>query len=287
MQQSSFDAATAERNTMATIREGIRAHHPEAQYFQDSSFETFSQRVAHNEVPSIELAIEHVQAANELTEELAFLAKKYLYGAIAIVATCLTLLILALNQLMRTNTRLAKAESELATLAATDGLTNVGNRRKLNQVLNDMHRMRGEARYCIVLVDIDRFKLINDEFGHAKGDEVLIAFATFLNKRNDTSVFRYGGEEFALLIPGATLDRASAIADEVRADVAAAKLCGLPVTASFGVAALREGDAPSTILERADRALYNAKRSGRNRVSSEREAPRSLLPGALPIRLPD
>jgi len=123
------------------------------------------------------------------------------------------------------------------------------------------------------MLDIDHFKSVNDRYGHAVGDATLQAFAQRVREqlRSSDQCARYGGEEFAVLLPDATRDKALEIAERLRAAVASQPLLAEPRvdnTVSVGVAWMAEGDSAAELLRRADAALYEAKRSGRNRVVS-------------------
>jgi protein-histidine pros-kinase len=156
------------------------------------------------------------------------------------------------------------------TLATTDELTGALNRRSFEaQAQSLIESGAGGQPLAVLLVDIDHFKTINDRFGHAVGDAVLRDFAQRMlqeSKRRDC-LFRLGGEEFALLLPHADLRAACAFAEVLRRSLEAAPFSGAGfLTASFGVATRLPGDTLETLLERADRALYEAKGTGRNRV---------------------
>ncbi len=165
--------------------------------------------------------------------------------------------------------------AELRRLATTDPLTGLANRRAfLDRLEAEVARSRRYPQpLALVMVDVDHFKRVNDVHGHPAGDEVLRRIAGVLRSlaRETDLVARYGGEEFALLLPNTDEAGARALAGRIRASVAAA---GIPwedrtlrVTASLGVSALEgEADAPEQLVSRADRALYVAKRTGRNRV---------------------
>lgn len=137
--------------------------------------------------------------------------------------------------------------------------------------------------YCAALCDIDFFKLYNDHYGHLAGDRILVRVASALKDgcRKGDALYRYGGEEFLVILPGQKLESATLVADRLRKDVEALKIPheaknppGL-VTISAGVAEL-SAERPKTadeLLKEADTALYRAKQAGRNRVTSyEREA---------------
>ncbi|HYG99689.1 MAG TPA: sensor domain-containing diguanylate cyclase [Terriglobales bacterium] len=158
-------------------------------------------------------------------------------------------------------------------LAYRDGLTGVFNRRHFEaRILDEVERAR---RYNLVLsvlmVDIDGFKKLNDEFGHLLGDEVLKQVSTmFLHQtRKSDVVCRYGGDEFAVLLPETSGRKAAAVAEKLRAKVSAWEFPGVPrpVTISTGIAEFpRQGSNRDELMKAADLALYSAKQSGRNQV---------------------
>jgi diguanylate cyclase (GGDEF)-like protein len=172
---------------------------------------------------------------------------------------------------------LRAANEQLETLAVTDPLTGLANRRRLTEVLEEAWRraVRPRLPLALALVDIDHFKLFNDFYGHPAGDECLRQVSrTLLRAVRDTdTVARFGGEEFVAVLPGADLDTAVAVAERMRAAVAALvhphelAESGI-VTVSIGVAAVipdRTG-LHETLIKMADEALYSAKRAGRNRI---------------------
>ena len=148
-----------------------------------------------------------------------------------------------------------------------DALSNCLNRRTFNDALEQLVRGR-TARCAFLLIDIDHFKSINDRHGHLVGDRVITQVAAELGRTLDpgTPLFRYGGEEFAVLVADAGEPHAVAIAERLRAAIAGASFQGVPATISIGVAEWRRGETVDAALGRADRALYEAKRLGRNRV---------------------
>jgi two-component system, cell cycle response regulator len=184
----------------------------------------------------------------------------------------------AQRQLAQQNDQLRTRNSALAEDAYTDHLTGLANRRRLDE---DLQRIAGLAsRYgvnaCIALCDVDRFKPFNDRFGHPAGDMILARIGALLrsSSRESDSVYRYGGEELLVLLPGQTPVSASVAVERIRLAVEAA---GIPhpdnrpygvVTISIGVAGLPAGAHVNlqSLLAKADEALYEAKRSGRNRV---------------------
>ncbi|WP_440981331.1 PleD family two-component system response regulator [Shinella sumterensis] len=177
----------------------------------------------------------------------------------------------------RCNDRLRASVRQTIELAVTDGLTGLHNRRYLDnhlKLLIDRATARGRA-LSVCITDIDRFKLVNDTYGHDAGDVVLREFASRVRSavRGADLACRYGGEEFVLVMPDTTPDMAAGVAERLRAIVESEPFripgtdVALSVTASLGIAAmLPGGDTPDALLKRADNALYEAKRSGRNRV---------------------
>ena len=174
------------------------------------------------------------------------------------------------------NRELEKLNRMLFEQSRKDALTSLGNRLGLQE---DLAVLRGRAeryghRYAVVLCDVDNFKAYNDHHGHPAGDEVLsrVADTLFSNLRDGDAAYRYGGEEFLLVLPEQTVEAALSIADRLRRAVEA---LGIPheanppsntVTISAGVAMLSPQGDPDNLLKKADAALYAAKKGGRNRV---------------------
>jgi diguanylate cyclase (GGDEF)-like protein len=177
------------------------------------------------------------------------------------------------------NRQLQIASHELRRLSISDALTNLGNRRHFENVLDQewLRAKRLEAPISLILLDIDFFKPYNDNYGHQAGDECLRlvaeAIGGFARRPEDTAA-RYGGEEFVLLLPGAELAQAAAIAEACRGSVESmvirhghSKVSNV-VTVSAGVATMAPDSDTSRrdLVEAADKALYRAKSEGRNRV---------------------
>ena len=164
--------------------------------------------------------------------------------------------------------------------AITDALTGAFNRRYFNDCLHtaiERHTRFGESA-CLVLLDIDRFKAINDSLGHLAGDAVLKGLVVLVRRgvRTLDLLFRTGGEEFALLLPSTSFHGALEVAEQVRALVTAWRpIEGHAISISVGVSELRRGQSALEWIGEADRALYRAKRAGRNRVAGQapRQAP--------------
>ena len=155
-------------------------------------------------------------------------------------------------------------------MAYRDELTQLPSRRALNEAMLALPR-----HYAIAMLDVDHFKKFNDSYGHDKGDDVLrIVGRVMLRYGGSASVFRYGGEEFTLLFKGRNVEQAEETLEQVREEIQAQRLDvstdtktkEISVTASLGLAYSTAGDAPGDVIKRADQALYQAKRKGRNRL---------------------
>lgn len=170
--------------------------------------------------------------------------------------------------------KVADTQDALESLSTTDQLTSLYNRRKLEESLEQkLKEALRESRFSIIMLDIDRFKTINDTYGHDVGDHVLIHVAKLMKEATRVSdiIGRWGGEEFLLILPQTPLEGALVIADQLRTKLQHLECDKYPqrVSASFGVATYRIDDTQNSILRRADSALYRAKNNGRNRVEYE------------------
>jgi diguanylate cyclase (GGDEF)-like protein len=171
-------------------------------------------------------------------------------------------------ELIEARRQALKAAEQLQVLVVTDPLTQVGNRMSLEKASSRLKNAATLGRgFAVLMLDIDHFKQVNDQYGHVRGDAVLKAVAQCLKTvaRDDDIVVRYGGEEFCLILPSAAIETACQVAERVHAAVQQARPTGLPLTMSIGVAASANGkDDLYDIIGRADAALYEAKQSGRN-----------------------
>lgn len=163
---------------------------------------------------------------------------------------------------------LALALSEVERLAVSDDLTGIANRRA-SRLLLEHHvalSSRGETSFCVALLDIDHFKAVNDELGHAAGDEVLKAFTQCINGqlRCSDTLGRWGGEEFVLILHG-NLDGIDGVLERIRGAVAGGCMQARRITFSAGVAQHQPDETVDQLLARIDLALYDAKRGGRDR----------------------
>jgi two-component system, cell cycle response regulator len=180
------------------------------------------------------------------------------------------------DELDQKNRELAEANRKLRKLSITDGLTELYNHRHVHELLHEefeRSRRSGDPM-AVVMLDLDRFKQVNDTFGHPTGDVILFETAGILRQtaREIDMIGRYGGEEFIAILPGAAEAAAAQFADRVRERVAGHvfrdEATEVSMTVSAGVAAYpqHETDNPDLLIKRADEALYMAKSAGRNRV---------------------
>ena len=203
------------------------------------------------------------QSRLSLDRDNAWQVPIYVFGFVYLVVTSLGFVLMCKT----------RAEAEIRLQARTDDLTNLPNRRALDEEIR--HALAGAQRsgrpFAVVMVDVDRFKFINDTHGHGVGDATLAAFSARLAGalRAPDRAYRYGGEEFCLLLAETDASGARVLAERVREQIA------LPfegamraLTASFGVTAWQPDDTLDTLFRRADRALYAAKAGGRNRVET-------------------
>lgn len=164
---------------------------------------------------------------------------------------------------------------ELRQAASEDPLTGIANRGELETCIRELHAECVKSSFAepfsIIFIDVDHFKRINDTYEHATGDKVLVNLVRLLEDElySGETVGRYGGEEFLVVCPATDLESAVKRAERVRKAIQGADLGGnlpFPVTASFGVAEAGPEDTAESVLQRADQALFDAKRSGRNRT---------------------
>ena len=174
----------------------------------------------------------------------------------------------------------ANVYSEILKNATMDALTGLNNRRQFEIRLKEQYSIsnRQLTPLCAIMTDIDFFKKFNDNYGHSVGDEVLKLTANVIKAelREYDIASRYGGEEFCILLPNTAIDEAKVVAERLRYAVENSKIDiksektsrmeNISVTISVGVAQLKADDMPEDLYMKADKALYDAKESGRNRV---------------------
>lgn len=168
---------------------------------------------------------------------------------------------------------LINMNDKLSQMANVDALTGTYNRREFDDELNslitekDIHTIS----FSLILFDIDNFKSVNDNFGHKTGDRILQGISALVtaNIREEDCLFRWGGEEFILILPGETLDNARDAAERIRSSIQDHDFeIGQPVTISLGVGEYKSGENNNQVIMRVDSALLEAKSEGKNRVVS-------------------
>jgi diguanylate cyclase (GGDEF)-like protein len=173
------------------------------------------------------------------------------------------------------NLTINKYQYRLEKMASTDKLTGISSRQVFDMLFDQAcsYSKRSHTQLTAIMLDIDHFKRINDNYGHLCGDEVIKSVArTTRSLTRDTDVLcRWGGEEFLLLLSDSNLEQAQAIAEKIREAIAMQRVVfgnkRIDVTASFGIAQLLPGESKNNLIKRADNALYTAKELGRNRVA--------------------
>ena len=217
--------------------------------------------------------------AKAMTNPDGSLVLGWLLVRVILAAVLLSIMSISISAI----SRWVERENLYREMSTIDGLTRLTNRRSFiergQSELSRAQRM-GESPVACVMVDLDHFKKINDTWGHHAGDQVLVAASAIMmsSARPYDEVGRYGGEEFAILLPGATLESAVMVAERIRERIASTPVevdgHTIVMTASFGVSCFPAGDIDNLndLLKAADRALYVAKDSGRNRVCVDTSA---------------
>jgi len=180
------------------------------------------------------------------------------------------------SELSEINNMLESKNREYKVMASTDSLTGLYNRNKFSELYLTSYKsmIQREGKMSLVMLDIDFFKNVNDTYGHSAGDKVLIQVSHLLLKtlRNIDIVCRWGGEEFVLLLPTASLEQAASLAQKLRECMHKLDIDDIEaISASFGVSEVKIGDDMQGVINRADKALYLAKDSGRDCVKTELE----------------
>jgi diguanylate cyclase (GGDEF)-like protein len=187
---------------------------------------------------------------------------------------------------------LRQSKEQLQRMALTDALTGLGNRATFDLSIKQeaARTQRSGTPFSLLMIDLDHFKQYNDNFGHQAGDEVLrkIAKAIRTSARDSDICCRYGGEEFAVILPDTDADNAKVLANRIHNQIAREsrriRQKKQPITVSIGISsALQNGTThPPHLIEEADRALYQAKEKGRNRTEIWRSAPLRAVPDSHP-----
>lgn len=200
----------------------------------------------------------------------------YQYLAVSSIRGSFERMYRAMRERQRAEDALRESEKRYRELSVTDGLTGLYNQRHFYQRLQgEMERAhRYDNPLSLILLDLDDFKKFNDGYGHLEGDKVLEKFAETILRcmRKTDSAFRYGGEEFIILLPETRSDQASVIAERIRHEFKTQLFypCadGIPIskTVSIGIAEYKSAEDPITLIDRADKAMYSAKKKGKDQL---------------------
>jgi diguanylate cyclase len=246
------------------------------------------------ELASVSKAIESVRSSNEAYgEQLASASKSLEAEDTTVIRQMVEQLTTATHRVQKENrtleTQLADTTAEMSRLkehleqvrrdAMTDGLTNLANRKAFDEALERACASAdaGGGPLTLAVIDIDHFKSFNDTWGHQTGDQVIRYVASVIGRAGATprTAARYGGEEFALIFPNERARSVLQVLEEIREEVSSRVLKRRStnedlgaVTVSAGLAERKPGEAISSLIERADAALYSSKRAGRNRTSA-------------------
>lgn len=215
----------------------------------------------------------------DLSQELLDRFKKQVLPAIQSQQNKTSTLTSSITATQQEIKRLKYELEKVTQISVTDELTNIPNRRGFNQKIQSIieEAQEQQTSFALLVLDIDLFKKINDTYGHLLGDSILRYLARFLN--NETKgkdlVARIGGEEFVVALPNTNYDSAIRVAEQMRSKLFSKKLNiksadhPISVSVSLGVASYQMGESLETLFDRADKALYRAKNSGRNKVVGE------------------
>lgn len=216
-------------------------------------------------------AIFSVNASRVIDDNKAYRGLMMAFNDITQLELNRNALLSTLEDLSQSKKEIVDQNKELQFLASRDPLTSCVNRRTFFEKFEELWRSARSqsANLAGVMVDIDFFKSINDTYGHSMGDEVLRETGKLLNSlaREEDIVCRYGGEEFALLVPGLDLDAVQSFAEKIREGMSKLVFPEFTITASLGISDMSYGaDDPQQLLDQADKCLYVAKRNGRDQV---------------------
>ncbi len=216
--------------------------------------------------------IEVIQAAEKMSDILS--AKDVVLDQTKIIQNKTHAMREELEESKKTTSELTQLLEQVESKAMVDPLTKVLNRGTYNMEIGKMIKRfnRYKESAALIMIDIDHFKKFNDDYGHKAGDAVLTLVASVVKEavRDTDVVFRYGGEEFVVLLNKVDFENAKRVAEKVRVEIETHHLTNkkqvLKVTASLGLSCFKDGDTEETVFERADKALYKGKENGRNRV---------------------
>jgi diguanylate cyclase (GGDEF)-like protein len=272
-----YDAKVVGRSLMGTANYTRFTQAPSGDFFGTAAIDGVERWYAFRHIGNFPLILDVALATRDIYAE--WHRRAWIIGSLigAVDVLIFSLAVLFAQQLKR---RLAM-ETELRSLARTDGLTKLGNRRAFDEMAQAEWRraQRSDLPLSLLMIDVDHFKSFNDLYGHSAGDDALAAVAQCIGesvRRPGDSAARYGGEEFAVVLPNTNRGGAVQVAEKIRAAVQALGLTHMAsmhqvVTVSIGVACMTEHRFATlrVFVNTADGALYDAKSAGRNRVACE------------------
>jgi diguanylate cyclase (GGDEF)-like protein len=275
-----YDAKVVGRSLKGTANYTRFTQAPSGDFFGTAAIDGVERWYAFRHIGNFPLILDVALATRDIYAE--WHRRAWIIGSLigAVDVLILTLAVLFAQQLKR---RLAM-EAELRSLARTDGLTKLGNRRAFDEMAQAEWRraQRSDLPLSLLIIDVDHFKSFNDLYGHSAGDDALAAVAQCIGesvRRPGDSAARYGGEEFAVVLPNTNRSGAVQVAETIRAAVQALGLTHMAsmhqvVTVSIGVACMTEHRFATlrVFVNAADGALYDAKSAGRNRVACESDS---------------
>ena len=250
-------------NELAIVKAKLYSHSKEMELASLREKAKFNQLELAKKNNEIEIG----EQARVITE-LELIKNKYASIALALLlAVCMLLILIIYRRFVVSK----KRNKELDLLAALDPLTNCYNRRILfERMERDFENAQESEEYCIIMIDIDHFKSVNDTYGHSAGDSVLCGVASILQDciRQKDMVARFGGEEFCIVLHNVTQSKAVYIAEKMRDKVSKSRFEDIPVTCSFGVTSIKfNATTAAGLIDQADLALYESKSQGRNKVT--------------------
>jgi diguanylate cyclase (GGDEF)-like protein len=252
-----------------------------------SSFDGVNRLYVYSQIANFPLII----AVGQSTGDIFAAWRRQTAGVVGLMALLIAGILVLAWYLIRELRRRGDAERDLATLARTDSLTGLANRRRFNDVLTDEweRAARDGSPLALIMFDADKFKPYNDLFGHQAGDDLLRAVggAIATSARPDDLGARYGGDEFAMLLPRTSMETARDLEAAIRKEfMSRCQRSGIvPTGLSTGVACViaQQRGAPKELIEAAGRALHEAKRRGRNRTETGPDAASAMPPASAAI----
>jgi diguanylate cyclase (GGDEF)-like protein len=271
--QKNLQDATACVLKMNQIRTTLGARFGDAPYFKSSDFNLIERQISNGELPSFELVLRHVNAADRLTSQVADSAENYMRNTIIYLSMMVLFFVLALIFLSTSNRQLQEAQNHLEKVVFIDGLTGAWNRRKLFEVLPLLNDSGPHSLpFSLVTLSV-RTREEPNHPGLVGIDDHLAQLSSLIKKSalKIYDLYRHSNEAFVFILPATSLDSAISAADSLNRFLNDSEFNSKNVSAIFGVASSTKNEQALRVLERADNALVLAKVAGENAVRSERD----------------